>query len=229
MFQSCLVISLICEFFLTGTPEKAPTVNNAAPATTSSATPPKSTPTVTSGATTGPQVTPSKTNSTVSADDKEKSTAAAPKRGTDKVEKEKEKDKEKSPRIKRKREATPVRSYSFLWRALNLLKYSWNFSQCFISLLQVAAPSSAEDADSSKSKRTRVPVQPYQAPLPDLFPTKVKTPAKSPVVKDKEKDIDTEKLVIFYKYVYCQLMEIKCLCIAADSCSIVFVEMSFWL
>lgn len=69
----------------------------------------------------------------------------------------------------------------------------------FISVLfQPSTPSTSED-NSDRTKRTRVPVQPYQSPMPDLFSPKVKTPAKSPVEKDKDKDADAEKLVIFYK------------------------------
>lgn len=64
-----------------------------------------------------------------------------------------------------------------------------------------AQPSTPTE-DDSKSKRTRVPVQPYQSPMADLYVPKVKTPAKVAVEKKvkEEKDIDKEKLVIFYKY-----------------------------
>ncbi|KAE8750385.1 hypothetical protein FOCC_FOCC002944 [Frankliniella occidentalis] len=176
---------------LKATPEKTQPANNTPPASANNTTPKSPAPTTTPGptATAGSapppavgsitpvasdkQATPTKANSTPS-DDKEKPTTASPttpKRGAEKTDKQ-EKDKEKAgtaSRIKRKRETAPP-----------------------------STPSS-EDADSKGSKRTRVPVQPYQSPMPDLFPTKVKTPAKPPVVKEKEKDTDKEKLVIFYK------------------------------
>lgn len=171
------------------TPEKTQPATNSSPAAVRNTTPPKTgpatTPTAPSTTTPAPgsatpekpQPSPPKTNSAApSAEEKEKPSSTSPgqispKRGADKVDKVEKEKSPTTPRTKRKRE-TAVPS----------------------------TPSASEDnSDSSRTKRTRVPVQPYQSPMPDLFPAKVKAPAKSPVEKDKDKDADKEKLVIFYK------------------------------
>lgn len=51
-------------------------------------------------------------------------------------------------------------------------------------------------AEDRKSKRARLPVQPFQSPLPELtLVTRLNNKANSEKIEEKE------KLVIFYKYV----------------------------
>lgn len=64
----------------------------------------------------------------------------------------------------------------------------------------VQAPvEAAEDdaADGRKSKRTRLPTQPYQSPIPELqLIAKLETPAKTTPKNP------SEKIIAFYKYVW---------------------------
>lgn len=65
----------------------------------------------------------------------------------------------------------------------------------FILLIQQPIDQVEEDtSEGRKSKRTRLPTQPYQSPIPELqFIAKLQTPAKTTPKPS------TEKIIAFYK------------------------------